>query len=430
MRSLDSKFNEKDKNITSLNSKKEEQTRTLTTEYETKLNELNKYQRKGQKTINTRYKNQKAKLENDFYKEAPQALISDLEFDYSILEGRCDYANVNKEQINEAIEIKKTLKNVDKKSARYILKNLNKEIKELVQYSNLEDLTQPKEIFSYIFVENGKCHILTPIKEGSSNELTNKLENKIIDLLTKGKNIIREEKTLEIKEANFNYKSGFLTFEIKSNDSNDIAKGIYERLNNEMFNLEELKNCGIVHKARFLEHKIFEEFSKKRKVYERKSKLEEATKGEKQEISKKLDKSEIYSLLEEGKSYEEILEIDPNLNPKSLPRYKAHLTMDKKGIEKGRPKKSKLEETAKEKEIFKETKESLNLEENSEYQKLMEEYEEISKRLQEEKGLDYPITRTNLNYNARKFYDKMTDFEKETGKKVKFLPKKVSKKKD
>ena len=60
-------------------------------------------------------------------------------------------------------------------------------------------------------------------------------------------------------------------------------------------------------------------------------------------IEKKLSKQEVYSLLKEGKSKEEILRIDPFLNSRTISAYKAHLTMDKLGIKKGRPKKNKLE---------------------------------------------------------------------------------------
>lgn len=60
-------------------------------------------------------------------------------------------------------------------------------------------------------------------------------------------------------------------------------------------------------------------------------------------IEKKLSKQEVYSLLREGKSKQEILHIDPSLNPRTISAYKAHLTMDRLGIKKGRPKKNKLE---------------------------------------------------------------------------------------
>jgi len=54
-----------------------------------------------------------------------------------------------------------------------------------------------------------------------------------------------------------------------------------------------------------------------------------------------LDKEEIYSLLKEGKTDAEILDIDPSL-ANSLRAYKAHITMDEKGIQKGRRKKEVL----------------------------------------------------------------------------------------
>lgn len=58
---------------------------------------------------------------------------------------------------------------------------------------------------------------------------------------------------------------------------------------------------------------------------------------------KKLSKEEVYLLLKEGKTDKQILSIDPYQNPRTISAYKAHLTMDRLGIKKGRPKKNKLE---------------------------------------------------------------------------------------
>ena len=60
--------------------------------------------------------------------------------------------------------------------------------------------------------------------------------------------------------------------------------------------------------------------------------------------TRELSKQEVYTLLGQGKSTEDILKIDPNFNPNKIRAYKAHLTMDEKGIQKGRPKKQKESE--------------------------------------------------------------------------------------
>jgi len=72
-------------------------------------------------------------------------------------------------------------------------------------------------------------------------------------------------------------------------------------------------------------------------------------------------KENVYMLLKEGKTDSEVLELIPEVNPKSIPRYRAHVTMDQKGIQKGRKKKrSQLEEEVLTPEIKEESKE-LNL---------------------------------------------------------------------
>ena len=57
-----------------------------------------------------------------------------------------------------------------------------------------------------------------------------------------------------------------------------------------------------------------------------------------------LSKPEVYDLLMEGKTKEDIQRIDPSFSPNKIRAYKAHITMDEKGIQKGRPKKQKLNE--------------------------------------------------------------------------------------
>jgi hypothetical protein len=49
-----------------------------------------------------------------------------------------------------------------------------------------------------------------------------------------------------------------------------------------------------------------------------------------------INKQDIYRLLDAGKTDQEISEIYPDLNPKSIPRYRAHLTMKQNGIHPGR----------------------------------------------------------------------------------------------
>lgn len=62
------------------------------------------------------------------------------------------------------------------------------------------------------------------------------------------------------------------------------------------------------------------------------------------EISTPLTNTEIYSLINKGQTDAEILERDPSLNPRCIPRYRAHVTMDKNGTKKGRPRKNQLEQ--------------------------------------------------------------------------------------
>jgi hypothetical protein len=107
-------------------------------------------------------------------------------------------------------------------------------------------------------------------------------------------------------------------------------------------------------KKHFLGNKIannLEQFSNKRKrnllIHWPDREYLKPQKGE-QTVSKPqtkhLSKEEIYSMLKEGKTKEEILSIDPSKNPRIISAYQAHVTMNQQGIKKGRPKKSKLEE--------------------------------------------------------------------------------------
>lgn len=68
--------------------------------------------------------------------------------------------------------------------------------------------------------------------------------------------------------------------------------------------------------------------------------------------TRELSKQDIYGLLKEGKTKQEIIEIDPSLNPRSISAYQAHVTMDNKGIKKGRPRKKKQKSSKLEKEVL------------------------------------------------------------------------------
>lgn len=72
--------------------------------------------------------------------------------------------------------------------------------------------------------------------------------------------------------------------------------------------------------------------------------------------TKELNTEDVYSLLRKGKTKQEILEIDPSLNPRSVSAYQAHVTMENKGIKAGRPKKQEeaehIDELSKEDAIW------------------------------------------------------------------------------
>ena len=102
-----------------------------------------------------------------------------------------------------------------------------------------------------------------------------------------------------------------------------------------------------------LSHPTSDYFSTER-VYLSAPKSEQKLKQEiKQEVKTiPFTRENVYQLMAEGKSNEDIVGLMPEVNPRSLPAYRAHITMNEQGIQKGRKKKnSKLEEQVLDSEI-------------------------------------------------------------------------------
>ncbi|MFA5953210.1 MAG: hypothetical protein WC812_01325 [Candidatus Pacearchaeota archaeon] len=269
MRYLDKIFNKFETEHGKIEASQRERLLEIETKYSNEITALQKEIIKKKKNkekdtgkINSEYQGKFSNLKKDYYSTSSEALLVDLQDDEQSMSRRCYYQDFPKENIQNALEIKKTLSRIDDESKRILIDNLKDEIKELVQNSELEDTSQEKEIFSYVFNHGNKCYILTPITEDSKkNNLANLLGNKFIDMITKGKKVSPEkDKTITMKETDFNYARGYLIFEIESEDSSYLAKALIERLNNEKFTPEEMRKCNLIHKARSLDYNILKEF--------------------------------------------------------------------------------------------------------------------------------------------------------------------------
>jgi len=271
MKNLQSVLDERKNLIDEVEKKREIEKQVITNETFHEIQELEDQVQKvkDQKQsklgkVETEYNKLSQEITDKYLPKASRALGNSLEQDHQILQEKNKYSNVSSEEIQNAIAIQRTISKLPPGSKKVILQGLKEEVRKLTQEKDLAEMQENRKITSYIATNGETCYVLTPLREkGKSDGLVDALQGKLIDCFTKAKKMtVDPGHTVEIQNPSADFYKGFLVFKIDSTEANYVARGLLQRLNNEKFTPDQLKENGITHGAEKIEYAIVSTFLK------------------------------------------------------------------------------------------------------------------------------------------------------------------------